>query len=293
MERDTDPSRQSDQRTTPAIESTPTGGFWTETPAAMTTTNAPPTQTPVRPAATTPPPARLPPTPPEDPLFWVRSHPGTVIGLALASLFSLLLLVLLIKYPLLWVVLFWMVFLIAIPTTPILILVWPEIVRRQQVIDRWDTLIAGGQGQAERVIIATTELLTALQLPQIALQQTDLSPSIFKRLAGTKRPFLVVSQTTNFNLQPYRVYVNVRDYGESLQTSWYLTFQPGLLQRLRMIVLRRTNSLMLDLFDEQDLRAYVTAVHQCFIQAVLELLETLGQDNNTLNRTSKGFLGIS
>ena len=225
----------------------------------------------------------------DEPGRWFRTYRGRLLGVIGAAV----LVILLLTHPLLWLLLGGLLFFVTILALPLLILFWPEIIRRQQVIDRWDTLIAGGQGQSERVVGATTALVDGLELPQIALEQAKLAPGIVKGLVGTKRPFLVVSQTDNFNLQPYRMYVNVRDYGASLQTSWYLVFQPGLLQRLRMLVLRRGNHLMLDLFDEQDLRAYVTAVHHCFLQAVVELLTTLGQDSSQLNRSSKGFLGIS
>ena len=286
MRQDSSTDRQSDQSTA-APDGTPSsGGFWTESPGPATQ----PTDAISPPHATSPSsPVSPPPIPSND-----STH---VIAVLAGAFVVIVLFVFMVMHPFLMLgfglFLGGLLFLLAIPAIPLLILFWPEIVRRQQVIDRWDTLIAGGQGHADHVIRETSEMLTALELPQIAMEHMEIAPGIFKKLTGVKRPFLVVSQTTNFNLQPYRVYVNVRDYGESLQTSWYLTFQPGFLQRLRMVVLRRTNSLMLDLFDEQDLRAYVTAVHQCFIVAVLDLFATLGEDSSNLNRTSKGFLGIS
>ena len=49
----------------------------------------------------------------------------------------------------------------------------------------------------------------------------------------------------------------------------------------------------LDLFDEQDLRAYVGVVHHAFLDAIVDLMVELGQDASKLERSSKGFLGIS
>ena len=83
------------------------------------------------------------------------------------------------------------------------------------------------------------------------------------------------------------MFVNVRDYGNALQTSWYLAYLPSAWQRFRGRL-----GLDLDLFDEQDLRAYVTVVHHAFIESVIDLLNELGEDTN-INRTSKGFLGVS
>ena len=49
----------------------------------------------------------------------------------------------------------------------------------------------------------------------------------------------------------------------------------------------------LDLFDQQDLRVYVTNAHRCFMKAVEQLMRGMNQDTSTLERKSKGFLGIS
>lgn len=161
--------------------------------------------------------------------------------------------------------------------------------KRQQIIDRWDALIDGGKGQSEAVVKDTVAGLVQREIPHIACQQVALAPGVLKGMLGTKRPFLVVTHNHNARLKPFKMYVNVRDYGTTLQTSWYLAYQPKLWQRVRLV----TGSLGLDLFDEQDLRAYVTATHHSFLDAVITLMTELGKDTSNLNRTSKGFLGIS
>lgn len=164
----------------------------------------------------------------------------------------------------------------------------PERLRREQVIDRWDLLVDGGRGHGEQVVRTTIVQIDQQRLPQVTYKQADLAPGILRGLTGTTRPFLVVSQVGNRRLQPYRIYVNVRNYGGSLQTSWFLAYQRSFFERLKPNPL-----VQLDLFDEQDLRAYVAAVHHCFIDSVVDLLTTLGQDTSRLDRSSKGFLGIS
>lgn len=168
-------------------------------------------------------------------------------------------------------------------------LIWntPTRLRRRQIIDRWDFVVAGGNGRDDTVIDATRVYLSALQPPHVTLHDTMLASGIWRSVLGDVRPFIIVQNTTNSRIRAYRMFVNVRDYGEALQTSWYLAFLPTLWQRLR-----GRRGLDLDLFDEQDLRAYVTVVHRCFVQAVIDLIADLGEDIE-VNRTSKGFLGVS
>jgi hypothetical protein len=106
-------------------------------------------------------------------------------------------------------------------------------------------------------------------------------------LSGDTRPFVVVRNRANGRIHSYWVFVNVRDYGKTLQTSWYLAYLPTFWQRFRGRL-----GLDLDLFDEQDLRAYVSVVHHGLVEAVTDLLTGLGQETD-FDRTSKGFLGIS
>jgi hypothetical protein len=167
----------------------------------------------------------------------------------------------------------------------------PGILRRGQVIDRWDALLVAGHGQAERVVAQTVAALVARRVPQITWGMADLAPGWVRGFAGDMRPFLVVAHTHNPRLKRYRMYVNVRDYGASLQTCWYLAYRLPFWRRVSAISGLAT--LGLDLFDEQDLRAYVTAVHHAFLDAVVEILAGLGQETSTLQRSSKGFLGIS
>jgi hypothetical protein len=53
-----------------------------------------------------------------------------------------------------------------------------------------------------------------------------------------------------------------------LDVSWYLTYKLGLLEALLGIALRRAYVPKFDLFDEQDLSAYVTNAHHSLLKAV-------------------------
>ena len=52
-------------------------------------------------------------------------------------------------------------------------------------------------------------------------------------------------------------------------------------------------SFNLDVFDNQDLRAYVTAVHHCCVKrAVEDVGNQIGQDTTKFNWKSKGLLEV-
>lgn len=161
----------------------------------------------------------------------------------------------------------------------------PTRLMRDQVVDRWDCLIDGGQERGSDIIASTTARITGQGLPSVSHTQQQLTASA---LRGDPRPFLVISQRANSRLRPYKMYVNVRDYGTNLQVSWFLIYHRGFFERLK------PNPLVaLNLFDEQDLRAYSTTVHHALIDGVIELMLALDQDTSTLSRSTKGFLGIS
>jgi hypothetical protein len=161
----------------------------------------------------------------------------------------------------------------------------PNRLRRDQIVDRWDCLIDGAQGRGDEVLDAVIGHIDHQELPDVAYDERDLAASLFR---GGTRTFLVIWNCGNGRLKPYRMHVNVRDYGTNLQTSWFLTYHRSFFERLK------PNPLVaLNLFDEQDLRAYVTAAHHSFLDAVIDLMLSLGQDASRIDRKTNGFLGIS
>ncbi|RLG57283.1 MAG: hypothetical protein DRN95_05720, partial [Candidatus Hydrothermarchaeota archaeon] len=88
-------------------------------------------------------------------------------------------------------------------------------------------------------------------------------------------------------------YINVRDYGNNLDVSWYLTYKLGFLQSLLYSMTQSKFEPALNLFEEQDLRSYVTLVHHSILKALEKLMLSLNQDFSKVDRRSKGFLGVS
>ncbi|MCL4553327.1 MAG: hypothetical protein M1305_07245 [Candidatus Marsarchaeota archaeon] len=185
---------------------------------------------------------------------------------------------------------------------------------QDQLIDQWATLISNAKGRPENVIRDTERLMDSSDVPDAVWKRQDISPGLIRGLLGTTRSFLVISNTTNPNLRPYRMYINARDYGINLQISWYLVEQPSTWQKLmtallyvpilgfavlpfyligRLTTAKQAGLLGLDIFDEQDLRAFVTNAHHCLLDAVQRLMLDLGQDPSRIDPRSRGFLGIS
>lgn len=171
------------------------------------------------------------------------------------------------------------------------LLLAPAILLKEEVVDNWSILIEEGQGKAESIFQETEGFIRASKAPGLAIVRQKVAPGIFKGIAGVKRDFLVVTPLDNPRLEPFKVYINARDYGNNLDVSWYLTYKPGWF-KIRL-PWARFSARELDLFDQQDLRAYVTNVHHCLLKAVEKLLVELGQDPGKMDRKSRGFLGIS
>ncbi len=168
---------------------------------------------------------------------------------------------------------------------------------KDQVIDTWSALIEKGQGNSAAVSKDAETFIADSKAPGIKFENKEIAPSIITGLIGNKRDFLVIRDTSNYKLGPYQIYLNARDYGDNLDVSWYLTFKPSLLQSLIALIpfvsVVQFTINDLNIFDQQDLRAYGTNAHHCILKAVDNLVLNLGQDPNKLQRMSRGFLGIS
>jgi len=190
------------------------------------------------------------------------------------------------------------------------------IVRKEEVVDSWSVLIGDGQGRAGEIFNNTDSFIRETKAPDVKMEKKAMAPGIIRGIFGTKRDFLIVTQKGNPRLKPFQMFIGARDYGNNLDVSWYLTQRPGFwirvlafflmipvvnilfipfafLSGLTSMVRERRGGLDLDLFDEQDLRAYVTNAHHCLLEAVEKLMVDLHQDPSKMERKSRGFLGIS
>jgi hypothetical protein len=164
---------------------------------------------------------------------------------------------------------------------------------KAKILDSWSVLIENSRGKAEAVYGLTAKLIQDSQAPEIGMERVTVVGrpiGFFKRAQGD---YLMV---TNEGLKDFRMYVGARDYGNSLNVSWYLTCEPGFFKSF-FATLIETNptafSFSLDVFQLEDLTAYVTCVHHCLLKAVDKLMTGLGQDPSKIERKSRGFLGVS
>jgi len=168
----------------------------------------------------------------------------------------------------------------------------PKTLKDEKIMDNWGTVIHGAQGKSDYIFETTRKFLSESQAPGVQWDMGEVTPSFFKGLFGRKRDYLMV---TNEALKDHRMYIGARDYGIHLDVQWYLTTEPGFLKSLSSKVIAGSDkalSFALDIFAQQDLRAYVTVVHHCLLDAVEALMDELGQDASKIDRKSKGFLEV-
>ncbi len=171
-----------------------------------------------------------------------------------------------------------------------------KILSKEQVVESWSILIKHANGKAEEVFGSTEFFIKDSKAPTLRMERRKMIPGFIRGMFGTRRDFLVVADT-NFRLKPFQVFINARDYGASLDCSWYLTYRVSFLRALFSFIPGIGTGFVgpesLDLFDQQDLIAYVTVCHHSTLDAVENLMLALDQDPSKIDRKSRGFFGIS
>lgn len=165
----------------------------------------------------------------------------------------------------------------------------------EKILDTWGIVMEGGASHSANLLQGITNLLKESELPGIAWEVVNAQPGMIKGLFGKKREYLMI---TNEALKDYRIYIGSRDYGKHLDISWFLTVEPGFFKSAFSAMLAHGNinalSFNLDVFDTQDLRAYVTAVHHCcVIRSVESVAAKISMDTSKINWESRGSLQVS
>lgn len=167
-----------------------------------------------------------------------------------------------------------------------------------KIIDQWSTLIEQCQGHGEALLQAVEKNLARHQPPGVSWNRESVAPGWLKGLFGKRRDYLLL---THERFADYLMCVGARDYGTNLDVSWYLTAStasalikglagiPGVGIAAGMFAGLQA----LDVFDQQDLMAYVTVGHHSVLQAVQELMQKQNLDLARLERKSRGMFGVS
>jgi hypothetical protein len=165
--------------------------------------------------------------------------------------------------------------------------------KKEVIVDRWSMIVKEGQGKTEEIYKDTENYIQKSEAPEVKFERVQVRASFLKGVFGNERTYIRI---VNKNLKGYKMYIGARDYGKNLDLSWYVTCEPGLtagiISKIFSIFSSKKMTWVpnLDLFQQQDLTAYVTVVHHCFIDAIEKITKGTGQE---IDRKSKGFLGIS
>jgi hypothetical protein len=176
------------------------------------------------------------------------------------------------------------------------------ILRKERAIENWSVLldeacVENNHQRADALYKDVSLFLATSEAPNLKVERQHLAPSLIRGLVGDQREFLVLTDVTNYRMKPYQIYISARPYGINLACEWYLTYKPtplmAILSLIPFVNLIPQTLSDLDLFDQQDLRAYAANAHHSMLRAVELLMVSLNQDPSKLDRASKGFLGIS
>jgi hypothetical protein len=150
--------------------------------------------------------------------------------------------------------------------------------RNESVIEQWSTIVEGGAGHDKRIMGDVIKYITEAKIPHTTFERDECQMGMF----GPTRDMLILK---NEHLRAYRVFMGARDYGAALDVSWFLTYVPSGFRR-------KVTAQNLNLFTQQDLRAFASLSLHCMKSAIEELCEELQQSPPGLNSASTGFLQV-
>lgn len=163
--------------------------------------------------------------------------------------------------------------------------------KEETILDEWSTMVDHGAPHANDVLTEIERRLQASEIPGDCTWGVEevKSSGLF---AKVKREFLLVRLE---QFSDYRMYIAVRGYGIHLDVARFLTVEPGFFKRALSAQIGDSDTALSapkNILVHQDLRAWVTVVHHCVVDAVGSVMEKLGQDKTTIRRDSKGFLNV-
>lgn len=163
-----------------------------------------------------------------------------------------------------------------------------------KILDQWSTLMEQCQGHGEGLLQTVEKNLEQNQAPGVSWKQESVAPGWLKGLFGKRRDYLLVS---NERFDDYLMCVGARDYGMNLDVYWYL-IGSGKSPLVKAIAQMSGSPLLaafkeLDIFDQQDISAYVAVGHRCVLKAVDELGRQRNLDLARMDRKSRGVFAVS
>jgi hypothetical protein len=131
----------------------------------------------------------------------------------------------------------------------------------------------------------------------VVWDRDTVTPSFFKGLGGKRRESIIVR---NRRFRDHVLCIGARSYGSSLDVSWYLleSTRAMIIRILAYVPIIRGILILLrilrilDVFDQEDLRAYVSVCHHATRHGVEDIIERRKLDVN-IDWKSKGLFGVS
>lgn len=182
--------------------------------------------------------------------------------------------------------------------------------KKDRIGDQWSALIEGANGQGEQVIKGVIQAIGRVEAPDIFIKREEISPG--PGFITKPRELLVAEHRV---LDNYDMYIGARDYGKQLFVSWYLVAEPisfwrrlkrnpiGAIFGLPFLAFASMVSKSqggtgeffsnLNVFDTEELTAYVTTVHHAVTETVKELMENRHIDFTKVDTKTRGFLNLS
>jgi hypothetical protein len=183
-----------------------------------------------------------------------------------------------------------------------------------EMLDSWSIQIRNGNEFEEDIICKTYQSILDSEFPNTFFKYDDVAINYIDAFMYHRtRRFLVVMNKIRSSTRNYIVYIYSHVYGNNLEVAWYLFRHPTFMDSIRKFFLllpiinrmyatqatlgiaeNLTRRLLnLDFFDELDLKAFITNIHHCLLDILEKTMLGLGEDTSTIDRHSKGFLGIS
>lgn len=169
--------------------------------------------------------------------------------------------------------------------------------KSQNISERWFAAIGGANGHGEKVL---RDFITRVQeagIPGITAEKKNISTglgnavkSIFRGGGGSNVREMI--EIKNETMAGWIIYAGARDYGKQLLVSWYLVVDEKELPRLARAI-GGASMMELDIFQTEELSAFVTLVHEALKSAVNDSMKELNLDFTKVNTHTHGFLNIS
>lgn len=177
------------------------------------------------------------------------------------------------------------------------------ILKDQNILERWFATLIGMEGKGEEILRDFVSRLENAGIPGLKAERDQIVPTLGTGLkgifggnkdAGKPREFIRI---TNNHLQGFSIYAGTRDYGKQLLASWYLLSDKTAVSHSSKMAARMTLGAIdqtdFDLFQLEEMSAFVQLVHTAFTGAVEDVMKNLNLDFTKIDTHTKGFLNLS